>query len=241
MRREAMDNLTLGLLIASYIFLAAQDNFVAFYWAARVGPRKARELIMGDPLFTETRDLLKSTSAEMRAVRQDFESLKDYLSGQNDAIKRDVVASVEKALKDVQKSVETRLNLFDVELKNTAARLVDFKVPSDQVDAMVNRVTKSAQSAVRKSLETPDMLEGFSKLLDEKLAAIPEDTDIENLLREGELEDPENTQKFYEYMCDNKVPESLAHRVAGSGPKMMRAVAKKKGWSIFDILDGGDE
>lgn len=222
---------SLILLILSYVFLAAQDNIVAWYWAVRVAPFRARELIMSDPLFVETRDLLAEVKVEMIAVRAEQEKIVHDQIG----LRTFVTDSLSSATKEMRSDVQGLLKDLQRDIKDMSKEKIDFTVPETEI----RRITQSAQAAMRKSLQDGELLEGMEKILDEKLKALPTgDTDIEALLTDADMSSDEGRQQSYEWLLDKGLPESFAYRAAEKGPAVVRAIAKKKEWNILELMEG---
>lgn len=234
------------LLVASYAFLAAQDNVVAWYWAARVGPRRAR-----DETLRQFKD--PATASEVRAAldipdRTDLRTMQTAIKRQvelvTEAVKSAIadetrihLAPLKSAIADLERKVDHKLDLFETRLDDANRQVVgatrDFRVP----DAEVDRVVKSFQAAVRRTVTTPEMLEGVGKLLDERLERLKRsDANVEDLLEEAEMADPENQQKVYDWLLAKGLPEPIAFRAVSKGPKVIRLIAEKKGWDWLEVL-----
>ena len=227
-----MDPLTLAILVISYFALAFQDNIVAWYWAAKVGPRNAKELIMGDPEYIKTQEVLLEMEAELPRIRHDMESLRTMLSAQLDRMDLGISAQSDRFRDALQPS----LTSLERKMDSASSSFKDIRIPETEVD----RVTRSIQTTMRRNLSTPDLLEGMSKLMDEKLSALPhnQEVDMESILLDAELQGEDGKQASYEWLLGKNLPEAYAYRIAEQGPGIIRRVAKAKGWNALEILEG---
>lgn len=220
--------------IAAFIVLTFGDQVGTFVWAFYYGPNRARKMIMNDPLFKRLSKSLDNLETESAALRHDFVAMQTLLKGQNEDIKRDVVARVEKALEKVMDKVDRRLETFETRLEGVTK---DVHIPADEVSQVVDRVTKSAQRAVNKAVADADFLEPFAELIDEKLESIrPEDVDVVEMLEDGTMDSIEGQQKSYDWLRDKGLPDTVAYSASVKGPKTLRKLAKLKGWDIAELF-----
>lgn len=97
----------LAILVLSYGFLAFQDNIVAWYWAARIGPARARLLITRDPVFTETRDSLHSIEHDLAKVDLRLDTVVHDVSAETTAVRQEIRGLKADILSEVRSSIAT--------------------------------------------------------------------------------------------------------------------------------------
>jgi len=233
-----MDPNTIATIVA-FLVLTFADQGMTMLWAWRLGPNRARDMILSDPLFTELRDTLSDVNeqltgykGELAEVRNDMRSMREFIDGSLSSVKGDVRLSTGEAVKGLPEAISgltTRMELF------TSAK-ADITIP----DAEIRRVTSSVQGTIRTALKDGALLEGIDKLLDEKMKALPQGDDLEGLLQDADMSTTEGKQATYEWLLDKNLPEPYAWRVAEQGGPMLRKVAKIKGWDILELLEGAD-
>lgn len=77
-------------LLAAFVLAFFFDNVVIAYWSYHKATRRARDLIIGDPMFNETREALRTVKTDLLAVRHDMESLSARVTTANADTARDL-------------------------------------------------------------------------------------------------------------------------------------------------------
>ncbi len=248
------------------VVLACADGCIALAVGLRYGPRRARALIVADPLFVKTEERLQETEVSLESLKNELHGLVETTSnppqldvktpigealtpimdqvtalqvaidGSLATVSKDIRSSTDEAVKGLPRSISEMELRVQAKLDVLGVKATNVTIPESEI----GRVTTSIKSTLRRGLETPELLEGMSKLLDEKLKALPRGDDLEQLLTDAELNTTEGKQDSYDWLLEKGLPEDYAFRVADKGPTVLRKVAKMKGWNILEILDGGD-
>jgi len=161
--------------VAAFISLTCADQVMTGVWAWRLGPNRARKLIMGDPLFVKLDatlaancEQLASAKTDLLAVRHDMEAMQSRLTNAISTLERDLQQSL-KTMPQAQVSMQIPLSMQD-ELTRSLRASLRTEMRSMLDKDMVAMLAEAMQLAVQ---------QGGTPLTDEQARAAIEAAEME--------------------------------------------------------------
>jgi hypothetical protein len=137
------------LLLAGFLIAFFVDNVIIAFWSFKMGPKRARDLIINDPVFAETREAQESLQTNLAAVRHDLEA-------QREAVKQELRQSS----REIDEKVARRLS----ELKTPDT----LSLTPDAEQRIIQSVQRTLRGSIKESMSA-DLVEALAETQEKTL------------------------------------------------------------------------
>jgi hypothetical protein len=201
--------------IAAFLFLTFADQVMTGVWAWRLGPNRARRLIMQDPLFHELRSTLQanveqlaSAKTDLLAVRHDMEGLSTRMTQQVSSLQADLSKQL-KALPTPEVTAQMQL-------------------PVTMQDSVQRDIRAAARAAIKEAT-TEGLQAVVEDAIAKAMAKLEASKDPDQVLKDIEAQAEKDMLKAYvvDLAAQRGVPPIIVDRAYTAGSAVLARLGKR--------------